>query len=126
MTQKLTQKQKTDIQVLLSQKKTPEEIAKEVGLTPAKVTAYVDGELSDILDTLVKVRLEQHAAKNPTKPAKTKVKKVNPLVNTTKNGKKGVSIMTEAASGRGDAQRERGIKPVHQDHIFIINPDKKD
>ena len=113
---KLTQNEKYIIEGMLKDKHTPEEIAKELGRTKKTVENY-------------RSEIKRKATKQKTKKAqKAKEAKSQPLtakdlmVNKTLAKKeRGVSVMTEAASARGDGNQELTPSRMSQGAIYKID-----
>tara|TARA_R110002020_G_C16157627_1_gene763129 strand:- start:260 stop:625 length:366 start_codon:yes stop_codon:yes gene_type:complete len=113
---KLTQNEKYIIEGMLKDKHAPEEIAKELGRTKKTVENY----RSEIKRkaTKQKIKKARKAKEAETQPLKAKDLMVN---KTLAKKETGVSVMTEAASARGDGNQELTPSRMSQGAIYKID-----
>ena len=108
---RLTKQEKYVIEGMLKDKFSVSQIAKELGRTQKTVQAY-----SETIKT-------EKPKKKKVKPQKTTVARAKDLMvhETALKRDKGVSIMTEAASARGDENSDLGPSRVSKGAIYKIN-----
>lgn len=106
-TSKLTSVEKYTIQGALHNNITVEKICDMIDRPIHVVQKYVDGELKSIQETIAKVQADKVKDEQPKN-----LKAKDLFTHITKSGKKekGVTIMTEAASQKGDSASERNRK----------------
>jgi hypothetical protein len=98
----LTNPQKYMVQGMLVSKVPVEEMAKDLELTEDEIMEYIE----ELGTTLAKIEENQEKPKKkkkggpPVSPPMPTVREM--LINKTQSGKKGISIMTEGVSARGD------------------------
>ena len=116
---KLTQNEKYIIEGMLKDKHTPEEIAKELGRTKKTVEKY-KSEAKKKNDKLKIKKAKKSAAK-----ASTVLKTKDLMVNKTQGKKSdGVSIMTEAASAKGDGPLDLEPSRTFKNAIYRPNTEE--
>ncbi len=96
--------EKYAIQGMLHDRKTTEEIADSLGRTVKTVQKYVDGELSDIQDTVVDAQIAQEENKEKV------IKNDDGLIVKSRIKNKGEAIMHEGLSAKGDEIRKQITK----------------
>lgn len=115
---KLTTKEKYIIQGMNNCNKTIEDIAKELDRSEAIVKSYIDNELNSIVNHIIQAKLDQLEQENTNlkqevtelqtpKPKKVTLNVADVMGHESVGGRKGVSIMTQAASEQVDASKER-------------------
>jgi IS30 family transposase len=109
---RLSQKEKYLIQGMQSSMLPVEQIAKELGRTKKTVQNYIDGELDELQETIVKSQIQQEEEKQiskkkkkKNKPKRTKSKSEEAMLHKTDGGQE-VVLMTEAGSSLGDVAHE--------------------
>ena len=147
---KLTQQDKYIIQGMLSGKdrKSVEEIAKELDRTTASIQRYIDGELDDVAGHVTQAQMEAYEAKiqelqekekklrqhtkNIKKQRDDAIAKLPPeargeaafktaMIDKTDGGKEGVSVMTQTASEIADKEKSRPApEPRKRNTIYKI------
>ena len=107
---KLTQSEKYIIEGMLKDKHETEEIAKELGRTKKTVENYRN-------------EIKRKVAKQKAKKTEVKVLKAKDLMvnKTLAKKERGVSVMTEAASARGDGNQELTPSRMSQGAIHKID-----
>jgi hypothetical protein len=115
---KLTTKEKYIIQGMNNCNKTIEDIAKELDRSEEIVKNYIDKELNSIVNHIIQAKINQLEQENTNlkqevtelqtpKPKKVTLNVTDVMGHESVGGRKGVSIMTQAASEQVDASKER-------------------
>ena len=115
---KLTTKEKYIIQGMNNCNKTIEDIAKELDRSEEIVKNYIDKELNSIVNHIIQAKINQLEQENTNlkqevtelqtpKPKKVTLNVADVMGHESVDGRKGVSIMTQAASEQVDASKER-------------------
>ena len=119
---KLTQGEKYIIEGMLKDKHTPSEIAKELGRAKKTVETY-QGEIKKRAE---KQKVKRQAKKQAEKTSDIPRAKDLMAKETVLKKSGGVSIMTEAASARGDEEMEGSSSRMSKGAIYKIDGSEND
>ena len=108
-TGRLTTQDKYIIQGMRHEGKSVEDIASFLDRSEKSVNNYLSGELDKIHDNVALKQL------NDSQPDVPRLTSKELMINVTEEGRKGtVAIMTEAASQRGDAHKQKNMGRVNR------------
>ena len=117
---RLTQNEKYIIEGMSKDKHTPEDIAKELGRTQKTIERY-----QDKVSKSSKKKIKKQAKKSAEKAADVVLKAKDLMVRKTlAKQADGVSIMTEAASARGDEPADLEPSRTFRNAIYRPNTDE--
>lgn len=107
---KLTVSEKYSIQGMLHAQKTVEEIAKVLNRPEKTIQNYIDRDLEELYNTIVKVQMEKNPPVEVEESLKVKTKKPNPFIFETANKTGRVAICTEVGSQVGDSVPKKKVQ----------------
>ena len=130
---RLNTSEKYAIQGMLHAKKTTKEISAVLNRPEKTVQKYIDNELDELYNTIVKVQLatdkvfEELQEDVPEPATKLKTKKPNLFVHESANKTAKVAICTQAASQIGDAhhdQVKKSVSRTSKGNLWKINEEE--
>lgn len=122
---KLSLTEKYAIQGMLHKNMTVENIASSLDRTESSVQKYIDNELETVVETVAKSKVEQAENKKVKKEKRVTAKDL--MVTKTAGQEKSVAIMTQGASEKGDAFRDKKGRAnrVFGDNIYRFSDGKQ-
>jgi len=107
---KLSTTDKYAIQGMLHAQKTVEEISKALHRPEKTIQNYIDRDLEELYNTIVKVQMDKNPPVEVDESPKVKTKKPNPFIFDTANKTARVAVCTEVGSQIGDSVPKKKIQ----------------